>query len=369
MTEPLILTSSTGADFLATLPTLVGYTARNSVLVVPFTGKRTIGGLRMDLPTAGDARHDASLTALAVASLSRLDDCDRVMLVFYVDDAFRDAKQRCETLRVSLIAGLDAAGFGVVDAYCVAGDGWASWLDPDAPDDGHPLSDITDSPLAAQADAAREGEQLTEFDADATLPAADPAFAVLLSDAVDALRYGEERSALGVYRPAIKIDPAQVVEDAMSVEPSRVTVPALARLVVVCNQGRSLYVITHIAFGATVARRLLDTGGSEEAARRLCGQTRQLPSRERIGQAIDLLRRAIPHLDAPDAAEPLAVLAWMSWAIGRGSVAHAHVARALALDPFNPLAATLDELLARGHLPEWIYAAHGAAVRGRGRRK
>lgn len=369
MTQPLILTSSTGADFLATLPTLAGYTARNSVLLVPFTGKRTIGALRLDLPMTSDSRHDASLTALAVASLSRLDDCDRVMLVFYTDEEFAAATKRCDPLRRALAAGLDAAGFGVMDAFCVASDAWASWMDADAPHDGRPLSDITDSPLAARAAEARAGEQLAEFDADARLPDTDPAFAELLTDAVDALTCGEERSALGLLRPAADLDPLEVVEEAMGADAANVPVPVLARLVVVCNRGASLQVIVQTALGAATARRLL-RGASrdqDEVWRLLFGETRTLPSRERLGQAIALLRRAVPHVGAADVAEPLAVLAWMTWAVGRASVAQAHVSRVLALDPQNLLGTALAELLHRGQLPEWIYTAHSAAHR-RGRR-
>lgn len=48
--EPTVLRSRTGADFLASLPTLTGFTADDSLMLVPFRGKRTTGGvLRIDL--------------------------------------------------------------------------------------------------------------------------------------------------------------------------------------------------------------------------------------------------------------------------------------------------------------------------------
>jgi len=52
MTENrVILRSTTSTDFLATLPTLMGRTVRESVVVVAFRGKRTMGTMRLDLPS------------------------------------------------------------------------------------------------------------------------------------------------------------------------------------------------------------------------------------------------------------------------------------------------------------------------------
>ena len=53
----------------------------------------------------------------------------------------------------------------------------------------------------------------------------------------------------------------------------------------------------------------------------------------------------------------------MTWAVGLSTAAQAHVDRALALDPLNPLATVLAGMLQHGRLPEWIYAAHTAMHR------
>ena len=48
--SPTVLKASGSADFLATLPAVAGFTARNSVVVALFVGSRSYGALRIDLP-------------------------------------------------------------------------------------------------------------------------------------------------------------------------------------------------------------------------------------------------------------------------------------------------------------------------------
>jgi hypothetical protein len=61
---------------------------------------------------------------------------------------------------------------------------------------------------------------------------------------------------------------------------------------------------------------------------------------------------------APRSAKPapLCMLAWLSWALGSGSVAGFFVDQALAIDPQYSMAILLEVLLASGHLPEWAFA-------------
>ncbi len=367
--QPTILRSSTGADFLAMLPALAGYTARNSIVVVPFSGKRTVGVIRMDLPRTSDPRIDARVGATAVGMLSRLDDCDGVIFAFYTDEAFTVARMRREALWYRLDDRFEAAGFRVKDAFCVAADGWASWYDDETPLDGHPLSRITESPMVQKAAATLHRNDLEEFDAGAALPEADPTLAALLATAVsDLIEDGVERTGLGLSVPAERIRPAEFIEELMKVDPDNASVRQLARLVALTTipVERDLAIL-QIAFGRKQVRRIERTasrdGHDESTLRLFVGDTTKIPSRKRIAKTVALLRRAIPNIDVIDVPGPLSVLAWMCWALGRASVAGAHVDRTLALDPRNELAVVVHHQVRAQRIPDWVYAAHGRALR------
>ena len=51
----------------------------------------------------------------------------------------------------------------------------------------------------------------------------------------------------------------------------------------------------------------------------------------------------------------LASLGWLSWALGRGSVAGEYVRRAREADPEYGFAELLDTMLGNGMLPEWAF--------------
>ena len=60
---------------------------------------------------------------------------------------------------------------------------------------------------------------------------------------------------------------------------------------------------------------------------------------------------------APKSARPapLCVLAWLHWALGRGSVAGILVEQALTIDPDYGFATLLLTMLDAGRLPDWAF--------------
>lgn len=385
MTQPpIILKSSTGADFLASLPALAGYTARDSLLIVPFRGKRTLGVIRTDLPRRDEPRAAERLGSLALGMLSRLQGCDGAVLVVYTDETFPVARVAWNSLRSELDRRLEGAGFRVKDAFCVATDGWSSWFDTEAPVGGHPLSAIEASPVAAEAAVALDGERLQTFDAQAALPEPDPALAELLATAViDLVELGQKRTALGVHVEAEPPDAVEFVERLLLLEPSTSAIPMLAQLIAFCSVPATRDQLTlQIAFGAKEGRRAAKlnarlhtlrarTGltmdevvAREQRAGRLrhdrsgdllLGETTRIPDAERIRTAIAMLRHSIAHVDPADRVGPLCVLAWLNWALGRASVAHAHISMAASIDPSHRMARILTMLFGSGKLPEWVY--------------
>ncbi len=382
--EPTILKSVTGADFLATLPALAGYTAKRSLLVVPFLAKRTMGVIRVDLPQHDAEDDHAKIGSLVIGMLSRLRDCDGAALVMYVDETFPVAFLAWDALRLHLDERLEDAGFAIKDAFCVAPDGWASWYEPNAPDDGHPLAEIAESPLAAKAAEIAREDDLHDFEADASLPDPDPTLQKLLTAAVvDLVEYGIERTPLGLDEPAKRPDGVEFVEKLLAVEPDSATVPMLAHLIDFCGTPAARDQLTvQIAFGVKIGRKAAKFNArmhalqaktglsmdelveremkagrlpSEPMTELLLGDTNRIPSAARMKHAIAVLRRAIANVDPVDRPGPLCVLAWLYWGLGRSSIANRVILDALAIDPSHGMAQLYAALLQSGKLPEWVF--------------
>lgn len=385
-TEPTILHASGGADFLAMLPTLAGCTVRESILIVPFAGTRTMGVMRIDLPSQG-APYDR-LGSIALGSMSRLEGCDGVILAAYTDATFPVAFAQWERLIAALDERFESAGFTVKDAYCVAQDGWASWYEPSPPFDGHPRSEIDESPMAAHAAEVRGGAPLTAHTAAGSLPPADPETAGRLTAMVDGLISGHELDAFGRWQPANIPDAIAFIEELLERDADDTPLPMLARLALhSMRPDRRDEMVLQIAFGRAVGERARadserrhevqrtqqlsmdeivaaetaqSDGRPDEQGELFLGESVREPHVVRVRRAIDILRRTIVHLDPDLRPDLLCMLAWLHWAVGASSAAGHHVESALRIDPEHTLAAGLLALIESGKVPEWVYAAHGS---------
>lgn len=152
--EQEVIRCETTADFLAALPRLVGFTATNSLFVVLFSGKRTGGTIRVDLPDAHDPwkvagyldelceliervrrTHGSSAPAIVISSAETFAETGGIPWRAFA----RQLKRR-----------LSRDGHRLRELCCIAPDGWVSYLEPNPPRRGHPLSEISGSSVAAQ---------------------------------------------------------------------------------------------------------------------------------------------------------------------------------------------------------------------------
>lgn len=90
MTE--IIRAPGAADFLAALPSLVGYTAPNSLMCIPFCGNRTHGAFRLDLPVTRRTADYRAVTSAVIGMLGRMPGVDGVVPVIYTDATFADER-------------------------------------------------------------------------------------------------------------------------------------------------------------------------------------------------------------------------------------------------------------------------------------
>lgn len=350
------------ADLLAMVPALLGFEPRNSVVLLGFSGKRTCGALRYDLP---DQSHERHVIDRMVATLLRIPGLDNVVIVIRTDRPF-PARLGAPHVRLakSLARSLRSSGIGVKESLCHAADGWASYLDPKTPAGGHPLSEIDTSLIHHEVpDNLREQRMHPlaegrvpsvndqELDATASQIAELEALMAQLGKPARGESFGlpddRDWGALEVCRDFPLFFEGVLDWDADDVKHG-------ASLLLFVLQGpplrdrAMLQWATDLSVGDDMDRDPLAHAGIMlgEGAR---------PDVRRIERAIALLTSVIARAEDRRRPAPLCMLAWLNWALGRSSVAGRHIDEALTIDPEYSMAQLQFSILSNGILPAWAF--------------
>lgn len=389
----LNLRATSAPDLLATVPAITGFSARNSVVCLMFVGEASCGAIRVDLPAR---RRERSYRAVADGLISLLSrsSVDRVVPVIYTDQTFE--RERCipwlELGRL-LRNRLTDAGFPCLDAFCVAADGYASYLDRDYPREGRPLREIEHNKLALQlAKAIPEPVDLARW---GHLPTADPEIAEQVSQMIalleglrdqpnDCADEDIERAEqlLDSIEALGEPDPVSWVETCVAAE-SPVPLEAEVWLLLLAQSpAQRDLIMVQFAFGreageltaelnahfdkrsrATgltmdqIAAKEFESGGSRRAYQltdKLLGESRERPNLDRIYRAIEVIAHVTSHASERYRPAALTMLAWLFWCLGLGSVASRHLDDALRIAPEYGLAKLLAGLISSGRLPRWV---------------
>ncbi|MFF2496147.1 DUF4192 family protein [Agromyces sp. NPDC058064] len=375
-----IIRAGSAQEFLALVPSIAGFAPACSLVCVAFDGSRTVGVLRHDLPRR--PRDRDALAAVVVAALCRMPGVDGVVPIVYTAAGFADHSGAPERRLVELLtARASEAGFAVRDGLCVANDGWGSYLDPALPATGHPLTLIERS--AAVVTVRDVDDRRHDPARHARIPDRDPRRAAAVARALDRLE-ASGPSGAELTRLGDDLDPVELVEHLL--EPG--AVPARAAAWFLHLAARPMFrdgMMLQFAFGPLVGAAAHDDAAealeraehrgmaidellvvepadgagepvSEMLARLLLGQTTLRPERPRVERAVDVVRRLVADAPESHGAGPLCILAWLLWALGRGSAAGAILDTALELDPDHTMATLLLRHLGSGALPEWAFA-------------
>src|SRR3546814_5555462 len=81
-----IFRAAGAADFLALVPRLLGYLPSRSLVLIPFDGNRTLGGLRLDLPRDLDPLELDRTSSTVMGMVCKVSHTDAVALVAYTDE-------------------------------------------------------------------------------------------------------------------------------------------------------------------------------------------------------------------------------------------------------------------------------------------
>lgn len=356
MTAPTVFTAAGAADFLRLVPRLVGMRPTRSLVIAAFTGTRTGSALRVDLPGPG-----ADLSAFAdtiVGLVCRIDAVDGIAAVAYTDAGHRAAMRGSERALLGAVSACaDRAGLVVKDVLLVAADQWSSLM-PGRDRAPRPTTSIPDDPSI----------DLLDVDAEARLPERSPAVQHRFERAV-AARLIDGADDL------LQLDPSDRIEAALSTGASAFGVPDEATVLLAAAlriPALRDVVLLQIGWGARFGSHAWARGGEQRPLRVDEPVTMAFTGGDMVRPDHTRLRRATERLVGVAALTPrelrapvLGAIAWLHWALGRGTVAGRFVDLARQADPACSFANLLTATLASGRLPEWVYRDTSFSVEAR----
>lgn len=323
---PAIHRAATPADFVAAVPALVGFHPEQSVVLVPFAGRGSLGAARFDLPR-GDPKVPIELI---VATLARHVVADSVKVVVYVRAALpvSGPLPEAESTRM-LLRTLRERGFEASEAWLVAADGWIGFSEP--------LSDrrdLADLARAAQA-LGPSAPRIRSVAERATLPELDPAEVTAVRIEVDTLLDRHPDARLPDAERVRALTAVRRVANGGILPASAV----LALIVVLVQRQDHRRDVLLEAIWA----------GDHRARARMAR-----PPAERMERVIALAGHVAACAGESEAAGALAFLAIAHWAFGHSSVAGVVIDRARQLAPRDPDLLALWQTLEQGATAPWI---------------
>lgn len=366
MTQPIpqtIVRANSHADLLALMPHLVGFIPRNSLVLIPFRGKRTCGALRIDLPRSTSQSALKHAATYAIGTICKIPGITAIVPTVCTDTEFAGGSAIPEAEFASIVQRRIAqSGFELRDALCLANDGWACYLDADHPPGGYPLAEIAEShiPDAIPPDLRQQGS----VDGPVRVLDADPATKDRTRTALARLRIAitaNDESFSSELDPLT--DLTLFAEDALDWDAD--AIETNGDLLLFALQGppyrdnTMLQWATNLRMGDLMmeeADRVVDDPESydPDLANLIMGIGPR-PDPERIERGIALLLRLVATADDEARRAPLCMLGWLNWALGRSSVAARYLREARTIDPSYGMAELLDTMMSNGLLPEWAF--------------
>ncbi|MWV59715.1 DUF4192 family protein [Rathayibacter sp. VKM Ac-2754] len=367
--EPELLRAREFADLLAIVPSMIGMRAEDSLVVVPFLGRRAGGGFRLPLP---DRLRRSEIQALArgcTGLMAAVRDADAALAVVYTSGTFEQSRGiPLLDLGRAVLRRLERTDLGIVGVACVAADGWGRYTIPAESRSPRPLSELEGSEAGILARAATPDP--LDVRALAGLPdvsAADRAIVAAVLDrgpgvALDAISMVERWLAspptAGQDARIIRVMQSPALRDRITIQIAlgRGAAEQSRRLqhrleAVQATTGESMDEIVERETAAS------DVDEHALASAALMMGTGAGPDRHRVERATASLARLAAL--APREARPpvLTVLAWCWWALGVASLAAIHLESALRIDPGYSMAQLYRTVFASRSLPDWVVGA------------
>lgn len=355
------------ADLITVASRMVGSEPTRSLVVLGQRGHLQSAALRVDLPPDdASAAHQRVATHL-VGLLCKVPDLRGIVVAVFSDhraDAGPPHVQFVDTM----MERFDHSGIRIIEAVWKARDGWGTYFD-DEEDSPRSLT-LLDSSLeryAATLPAHVEAPPIPVATEDRTRVRARIAeLSALLTEVRESCTH-DDACECGLPELEPLFDIPVFVEAALGW--SDVEVLEHAPIMILALQGPPVrdMVMLQWAFGfevgciAETANDRFASNGmdlDDSAANLLAdllGGHGPFPNVERIEHALRMLAAFLSLAEESQRPPLLSMLAWLNWAVGRGSHAGRHLDRLLAIDPGYGMGEILGYLTAGGALPEWMF--------------
>ena len=360
--------ASGSAEFLGLVPALAGFTPTQSIVLTPFEGKRTYGALRIDLPDDDPA----AFAERAVALASRVERTDAVAIVVYCEETAQSTGDGLVLPHAVVVEEVLAAAedqrLGIVDALCVTPAGWASYLDEDP--ELHPLDTIRHAERPPEARDV-EGDQYagTGLPQYGLLMTEKVGRALLaLDDVICRTRMGREDEAArdhpAAFSAALLLDDVPTLFEAAVDFPDDPPPFVCAALIWLLDQPlyRDVALMQwagdlrdgHEALASQLEHRRSRTLPSTDDWQVMVGEGPR-PDIARLHAALRTARSVAALAPRPRRIGPLALAAWLSWAIGRPSHSEKYLDEVRRIAPDYSFGRLLSDLFRARPLPGWAF--------------
>jgi hypothetical protein len=380
-----IVKAADAAHFLSLVPRMFGFTPSRSVVVIPFAGGRSAGGMRVDLPPDADVE---VLASTLVGMACRVEGADAYALVVYDDAAGTGVEPPGALLAAALRRSADVCGLRTIDALYVGRREWGSYLDAGI---GGSVAELAPDP-PSETGATPRGDQRTGAELASVDPSHSEQTALALRELSRAMRILAGAPACeapldDAAGGGKRVDPAALsatllledlplfFERSIARGPQGSHVPGVSSGVPdrdVYAQAALIWCLARPSLrdiGLSTWLAGLDGGdeaveaqlrwedGAEyppDLAERMWGEGVR-PDPDRLTAALHTCRNAAAVAPSEDRPGPLAACAWLSWALGRLTHAEIYARQACEIEPEHGLASIVLSFVAAGHLPDWAF--------------
>lgn len=370
-----ILQASGGADLLSLVPLLTGFRPQRSLVLLPFTGPRTCGALRLDLPPGPDALETTgdgaagidAFAATAIGMACRIPDVDAVAIIVYAEEEpmLGGVLPRADLVE-QLSRRASMCGLRIVEALCSGNEEWADYRSPDDPP--LPLSALPSAPRVPGVGAVDPDQR-----SGAVLPVVERGEKRAVRDAVRALdRSPGLRTVLFSPPP---LDPARLTEalgidgavpffERALVDASALSTAESAALIWMLDRPllRDVALVQWArdeSTGAAALTAQLEFDGDRSVFPTDIGEVilgrGPRPDGGRLRAALAIVRNAAAQAPRSHRGGALAAAAWLSWALGRSTHAGRYLDQAEAIGRVPPFGDLLRTLINAAVLPDWAF--------------
>ncbi|MGO3832779.1 MAG: DUF4192 family protein [Microbacteriaceae bacterium] len=364
---PTVVRCESPADFLASLPVLLGYVPEDSIVLTLFEGSQAKSAARFDLPQADVPLESTQLDRAMLELIEQHPWVSAVALVAYCSDSFANQPGAPHALLAMwLERALEMHGTPVRELACVASDGWAVYRSSEASSGGNPLSEIAHSQFVKRKGLTgfSPPEPLREL---GSLPHPQPKLASALRQALARAETVPPKALTADHMQAM----LQQCHQALSEGLSPGTAQETASFVHTCSELETwLTPVLLIAAGGvgeplTVDDDLAQTflefvQDDAKTTRPTVVKRLKLFSSERLEPSqlratVQTLTEVAAH--TPDALRPgvLALAAWAWWMGGMTTPAITLLREAAGIDPHQASVTIVQELCESGP-PLWAFS-------------